>query len=138
MTPAQAGVLLAVLILGGVIGAVGQRLVRDVGTTPGTVTGLRGEGTLDDLPDGPVEVRAETLLLPGGYESTRTHGGPTFTIVEAGEIELTDATGTRRYRAGGFFFQAAGAEHTIRARSESRLSVIRLLAEGAEATVEVR
>ncbi|MCC6222368.1 MAG: hypothetical protein IT201_02625 [Thermoleophilia bacterium] len=136
MTPAQAGVLAGVLVLGGVIGALGQRLVRDVGTTPGTATGLRGGGTLAELPAGPVEVRAEVIALPEGYESTRAHGGPTFTIVEAGELEVADADGIRRYRSGGFFFQPAGVAHTIRALSGSRLSVIRLLPDGAEATTE--
>jgi mannose-6-phosphate isomerase-like protein (cupin superfamily) len=138
ITPGQAGAFIAALALGGVLGIVGDRLARDTGPMRATETVNRGEGTLADLPRGPVGVRAESERLPGGFESTRSHGGPTFSIVESGRVEIVDAGKARTYGPGDFFFQPQGHRYTIRILETATLSVVRLLPPGAVATTEVR
>jgi hypothetical protein len=138
LTPGQVGALIGALVLGGVIGAVGDRLTRDAGPMRAAETVKRGGGTLEELPAGPVKVLAESIRLPGGYESTQLHGGPTFNIVESGEIEIIDMGRARSYAAGDFFFEPEGRPHTIRVLETATLTVVRLLPPGAEATTEVR
>jgi hypothetical protein len=138
VTPGQLGALIGALVLGGVIGVLGNRLASDAGPMRATETVARGGGTLEDLPDGPVEVRAESLRLPAGFESTRLHGGPTFNIVQSGEVEIVEGGRARAYGPGEFFFEPAGRRHTIRVLETATIAVVRLLPPGAEATTEVR
>jgi quercetin dioxygenase-like cupin family protein len=122
------------LSVGVLIGVVGDRfLARDGDTTPA----LRGEGVLTGLPDGPVTVRAETVLLPSGYRSRHAHGGPTFNTIESGAVEIRDEHGTTLYDEGDFFFEPAGRPHQIRVLTDARLDVIRLLPPGAPETTEL-
>ena len=126
--------LSAALAAGVVSGVAGDRLFGDDDETAPT---LRGEGTLRDLPDGPVHVRAETVLLPAGFRSRHLHGGPTFNAVESGTIEIEDMLGTKVYRPGDFFFEPADHPHEIRVLTDARLDVVRLLPPGAPETTEL-
>lgn len=137
LTPGQLGALISALILGGIIGAVGDRLTNDSGPMRAAETVERGGGTLDELPAGPVEVFAESIRLPAGYQSTHFHPGPTFNIVESGEVEIIDEGRAQSYAAGDFFFEPGGRPHTIRALETTTLTVVRLIPPGAEATTEV-
>ena len=138
LTPGQLGALIGALVLGGVIGAVGDRLANDAGPMRAAETVARGGGTLKDLPDGPVGVLAESIRLPAGFESTHFHGGPTFNLVQSGEVEIVDEGIARIYGPGDFFFEPEGRPHTIRVLETSTIAVVRLLPPGAEATTEVR
>jgi quercetin dioxygenase-like cupin family protein len=138
LTPGLMGALIAALVLGGVLGVLGDRLASDAGPMRATETVNRGGGTLEELPAGPVAVRAESVRLPAGFESTHVHGGPTFNIVESGEVEIIEAGRARTFGAGDFFFEPEGQPHTIRVLETATLSVIRLLPQGAEGTTEVR
>ncbi|MGH3019785.1 MAG: cupin domain-containing protein [Gaiellaceae bacterium] len=125
----------AALCVGVVLGVVGDRLLRsDDETTPT----LRGEGMLSGLPDGPVTVRAETVLLAAGFRSRHVHGGPTFNTIESGTVEIQNVDGTNVYGPGDFFFEPAGRPHEIRVLTDTRLDVIRLLPPGAAETTELR
>jgi quercetin dioxygenase-like cupin family protein len=138
LTPGQLGALIGVLVLGGVIGAVGDRLTNDAGPMRAAETAAHGgSGTLEELPAGPVEVSAESVRLPAGYESTHFHGGPTFNIVESGKVEILDSGRAHSYVSGDFFFEPEGRPHTIRVLETATITVIRLLPPGAEATTEV-
>jgi len=137
VTPAQLGALIAALVLGGILGAVGLRLTDDSGPLRATETIERGGGTLETLPEAPVAVEAESIRYPAGFESTRTHGGPTFMIVQAGEVEIVEGGLARAYEAGEFFFREAARPYTMRILEAATLSVIRLLPPGAEATTEL-
>jgi quercetin dioxygenase-like cupin family protein len=130
--------LLAALVLGGVIGMVGDRLANDSGPMRATETVVRSEGTLETLPPGPVTVRAETVRLPAGFQSTHVHGGPTFNIVESGKVEIVEGGRAKSYGPGELFLEPAGREHTIRVVETATLSVIRLLPPGAEETTETQ
>jgi hypothetical protein len=126
---------IAVALLVGVgLGVIGDRLLVDDEAGPR----LRGGGTLRALPDAPVEVRAESVLLPTGFRSRHVHGGPTFNAVRSGEVEIEDQSGTTVYGAGQLFFEPADVPHAIHVLSEARLDVVRLLPPGAAATTEVR
>jgi quercetin dioxygenase-like cupin family protein len=127
-------VVSAALAAGMVVGVAGDRLL---GEDDGTAPTLRGEGTLRNLPDGPVHVRAQTVLLPAGFRSRHLHGGPTFNAVESGTIEIEDELGTNVYGPGDFFFEPGDHPHEIRALRDSRLDVVRLLPPGAPETTEL-
>jgi len=103
----------------------------------GTEPEVNGTGTLARLPAGPVEVQAETVRLGAGFRSRHVHGGPTFNLVRAGEVEIVEGDGRRRYRRGELFFEPAGRPHTIVVLEDARLDVLRLLPPGAPATEEV-
>lgn len=126
-----AAVLLA-LLLGMGVGVAVDRLAFD--SEP---PALRGGGTLRVLPEGPVEVVAESVRLPAGFRSRHVHGGPTINTVVSGRVEITDAAGTRRYGPGELFFEPGDAPHAIAVLTDARLDVVRLLPPGAEATTEV-
>jgi quercetin dioxygenase-like cupin family protein len=128
--------LVAVLAfaVGIVLGVAGDRLLGGDEESPAAV---RGGGTLSDLPRGPLEVRAETVVLSAGFRSRHVHGGPTFNTVESGRVEIEDENGTRVYEAGDFFFEPTEAPHSIRVLEDTKLEVVRLLPPGAEATTEL-
>jgi quercetin dioxygenase-like cupin family protein len=128
-----AAVTLLTLLLGAGLGVAFDRLVLDTGRRE-----LRGGGTLAALPDGPVTVRTETVRLADGFRSRHVHGGPTLNTVVSGRVEITDASGVRRYGPGELFFELGGAAHSIHVLEAARLDVIRLLPPGAEATTELR
>jgi quercetin dioxygenase-like cupin family protein len=98
---------------------------------------LIGEGTLASLPRGSVSVRAETVVLPAGFESRHFHGGPTFNFVEAGSVAITNEGQRVVHDEGGFFFEPARRPHTIRVLEDATLRVVRLLPPGAAATTEL-
>jgi quercetin dioxygenase-like cupin family protein len=122
------------LAAGVVVGVVGDRILGGDDTSPA----LRGEGMLTGLPDGPVAVRAETVVLAAGFRSRHVHGGPTFNTIESGTVEIQDERGTNVYGPGDFFFEPAGRPHEIRVLRDARLDVIRLLPPGAAETTELR
>lgn len=121
------GLCLGVLIGGAAVGLLGA----DHEPPP-----LRGAGTLEEVPDGPVEVVAETVRIPAGFTNRHVHGGPTFNTVRSGLVVITDdgEERGRRYGAGDFFFEPADSPHTIEALEDTRIDVLRLLPEGAPAT----
>ena len=138
LTPGLSGALIGALVVGGILGVAGDRLAGDSGPMRATETAVQGGGTLETLPPGPVAVRAESVRLPAGFQSTHVHGGPTFNIVESGKVEIVEGGKAKSYGPGDFFFEPAGREHTIRVVETATLSVIRLLPPGAEETTEVR
>jgi quercetin dioxygenase-like cupin family protein len=117
--------------------AVGAAVALVAGRDGADRQALRGGGVLASLPDGPVHVVAESVRLPDGFRSRHRHGGPTFTIVVSGEVEIHDDGGTKRYRPEELFFKPAGRVHELRVLADARLDVIRLLPPGAAATTEV-
>jgi quercetin dioxygenase-like cupin family protein len=122
------------LVVGVSIGVAADRLLASESSERPR---LIREGSLAELPSGPVQVRAETVVLPSGFRSRHRHGGPTFNFVESGEVAITD-DGTRlTHTAGGFFFEPAGRPHTISVLQDATLRVVRLLPPGVEATTEV-
>jgi quercetin dioxygenase-like cupin family protein len=127
-------VVVFVFAAGVVFGVGGDRLFGRGDQSPPAV---RGGGMLSNVPEGPLEVRAETVLLPAGFRSQHLHGGPTFNSVASGSVEIEDEDGTQVYEAGEFFFEPAEAPHTIRVLADARLDVVRLLPPGAPATTEL-
>jgi len=123
-------------LLGVALGFVGGRLTQD-DAGPQEPAGLIAEGELASVPNGPLAVRAERVVLPAGFQSQHRHGGPTFNFVDAGTVVIESGGGERRYREGGFFFEPAQRVHTITVLDDARLRVIRLLPPGVEATTEV-
>jgi quercetin dioxygenase-like cupin family protein len=127
-----AAATLLALVLGAGLGIAFDRVALDSERPE-----LRGGGTLSALPDGPVEVRAETVRLATGFRSRHVHGGPTLNTVVSGLVEIADADGVHRYGPGELFFEPGGAPHSILVLETARLDVVRLLPPGAEATTEV-
>lgn len=96
---------------------------------------LAGGGTLDEVPEGPVEVVAETVRLRAGFRNRHHHGGPTFNHIISGLIRLTAEDGTTtEYGAGDFFFEPADRPHTIEVLDPVRIDVLRLVPDGREPT----
>jgi hypothetical protein len=122
------------LALGAGLAVAGDRLASD---TSGARPEVVATGTLRTLPPAPVQVRAETVVLPSGFRSRHRHGGPTFNFVESGSVEIVDDRGRALYRRGDFFFEPAARAHTITVLEDATLRVVRLLPPGAEATTEV-
>jgi hypothetical protein len=103
----------------------------------GEGAGVIAEGELAKVPDAPLTVRAERVVLPAGFQSQHIHGGPTFNFVDAGTVVIESAGREQRYDKEGFFFEPARNVHTITVLDDARLRVVRLLPPGAEATTEV-
>ena len=134
--PARTVALAATVLVAVVVGFAGGRLSRgeEAADEPAA---LIGQGQLSALPEAPVEVRAERVVLPAGFVSRHLHGGPTFNFVDAGTVVIESAGERVRYEAGGFFFEPGRRVHSITVLDDARLRVIRLLPPGAEATTEV-
>jgi hypothetical protein len=115
------------------VGAIGSRAFGEETERPS----IRGGGVLDELPEGPVDVRFETVRLGAGFRSRHLHGGPTLNIVVEGRVEITDAGGTRTFGPGEAFFEPGARPHSILVLESARLDVVRLLPPDAEATTEV-
>jgi quercetin dioxygenase-like cupin family protein len=122
------------LVVGLSLGVAGDRLLASESAISPRV--IR-EGTLGQVPPGPLRVRAETVVLPSGFRSRHRHGGPTFNFVEAGEVAIDDDGSRVLHAEGGFFFEPAGRPHTISVLEDATLRVVRLLPPGVEATTEV-
>lgn len=96
---------------------------------------LQGGGTLEEVPEGPVDVLAETVRLGTGFRNRHDHGGPTFNHIISGSVRLTAEDGTTtEYGAGDFFFEPADRPHTIEVLDPVRIDVLRLVPEGREPT----
>jgi quercetin dioxygenase-like cupin family protein len=130
-------VAVGALAVGVLIGFAGGRS-GDEDSLPAEAAGLIAQGELASVPDGPVAVRAERVVLPAGFRSRHRHGGPTFNFVDVGAVLIESGGRERRYDEGGFFFEPALHVHTITVLDDARLRVIRLLPPGVEATTEVR
>ena len=130
--------LVAAVLLGTVIGA-GAVLTMAMPdrSSAADLPPLSSSGVLDDLPEAPVEVVAETVRLPAGFVSTHVHGGPTFNTVLEGAVEIHDDGVTTRYETGDFFFEPADSPHRVTALDDARIHVLRLLPPGVPATTEV-
>lgn len=124
------------LVLGIMLGFVGGRFTAGEAQRDET-PGLIAEGELASVPDGPVAVRADRVVLPSGFSSQHFHGGPTFNFVDAGTVVIESGGRQRRYGEGGFFFEPARRVHSIKVLDDARLRVIRLLPPGVDATTEV-
>lgn len=124
------------LILGGFLGILFDHIAARE-TALEAQSGVRGRGVLQSLPAGPVNVIAETIVLPLGYEQSQRNGGPTFTFVQRGSLEVVTAGVATEYGPGSFFFEPGGRAHTIRALENTRIDVLRLLPPGVEATTEL-
>ncbi len=133
---AAAGIALTTLLIGGFLGILFDHIAARE-TAQESVSKVLDRGTLQSLPAGPVSVVAETIVLPLGYEQSQRNGGPTFTFVQRGSLEVVTAGVTTEYGPGSFFFEPGGRAHTIRALENSRIDVLRLLPPGVEATTEL-
>jgi quercetin dioxygenase-like cupin family protein len=133
-TVVTSALIVTALLMGAAIGAGAALALAE--PEPPALPPVRGEGVLDELPGPPVEVLAETVRLPAGFESTHVHGGPTFNTVLEGEVEIREDGVTTVYGVGDFFFEPADFPHRITALSTARIHVLRLLPPGAPATVE--
>jgi quercetin dioxygenase-like cupin family protein len=123
------------LIVGVLVGfGVAQLTESSSNDSPGVIAG----GALERLPRGRVQVRAERVSLPAGFESRHFHGGPTFNFVDAGAVFIESGGRRLQYRSGDFFFEPARRVHSITVLDDARLRVVRLLPQGVEATTEVR
>ncbi len=133
---AAVGLALAMLIVGGFLGILFDHIAARE-TASESLSRVRGSGTLQSLPAGPVRVVAESIILPQNYESSQRNGGPTFTFVQSGTLEVVTAGVAKEYGTGTFFFEPAGQAHTIRALENTRIDVLRLLPPGTEGTTEL-
>jgi Cupin domain len=127
-------VAVVALAVGAALGVTGDRVLAD---DEGSGPVLQGGGTLQALPDAPVEVRGESVFLPAGFRSRHIHGGPTFNAVRTGTVEIEDESRKEVYGPGDFFFEPADSPHSIHVLADARLDVVRLLPPGAAATTEV-
>jgi quercetin dioxygenase-like cupin family protein len=121
------------LVAGALVGfGVAQLTESGSNQSPGVIA----EGALERLPPGRVQVRAERVSLPAGFESRHFHGGPTFNFVDAGAVRIDSGGRRAQYQSGDFFFEPARRVHTITVLDDARLRVVRLLLPGVEATTE--
>lgn len=123
------------LVVGAALGFAGGRL-SDAPPDESDTAEAIAEGVLERLPGGPVQVRAERVVLPAGFHSRHFHGGPTFNFVDSGTVVIESDGRRLRHEKGGFFFEPAGRVHAITVLEDTRLRVIRLLPPGVEATTE--
>ena len=124
------------IVLAAALGFAGGRLTAEESRADQRAA-IIAQGELQRLPESPVQVRAERVVLPAGFISRHRHGGPTFNFVDAGAVVIESAGQRTRYDAGGFFFEPAQRVHSITVLHDARLRVVRLLPPGVEATTEV-
>ena len=136
-TPKQLAVVFVAFVLGGVAAVLVERAVEGSGPMRAQQTVAQAVGTLSEAPPPPFRVVAERIRLPADFTSTRYHGGPTFTFVDSGQIEVEVDGETARYEGGAFFFLPAGQVHTVTVLDTTQLAVLRLLPPDAEPTTEV-
>jgi quercetin dioxygenase-like cupin family protein len=123
------------LVAGAALGFAGGRLSEAPPDESDSAKVIAG-GVLEQLPGGPVQVRAERVVLPAGFSSRHFHGGPTFNFVDSGTVSIESDGRRVRHEKGDFFFEPAGRVHAITVLDDARLRVIRLLPPGVEATTE--
>jgi hypothetical protein len=139
VTPRELGFACAALVLGGVLAIVVDRALEDQGPMRAQETVVEAPvQTLEETPTAPVQVLADRVRLPEGFESRRFHGGPTFTFVDAGRVEVEIDGNATTYGPGAFYSVPAGQVYTLRVLDTAVLATVRLLEPGAEATTEVR
>ena len=127
------------LVAGGILAILVERALSDPGPMRATETVAEAPvGTLEDVPQPPVNVLAERIRLPARFQSTRYHGGPTFAFVDYGRVEIELDERTTVYGPGAFFMIPEGQVYTLRVLDTAQLGILRLLEPGAEATTEVR
>lgn len=123
------------LVVGLALGVGGTNLLRKAAEARAP---FGAAGKLESLPQGPVDVTAETVKLPQGFTDRHEHGGPTFNFVVVGQVRITEENGSvRELGPGQFFFEPADLPHTIEVLSDARLDVLRLVPPGAEATTSL-
>jgi quercetin dioxygenase-like cupin family protein len=140
MTAQQAGIAVAAFVIGGILAIVVERAIGESGPMRATDTLVQAPtGTLEaeDVPRAPVRVVAERVRLPAGFESNRSHGGPTFLFVDFGRIQVEGLGSPTSYGAGAFFFVTAGEPYFIRAVETTQIAILSLLPPGAEAKTEL-
>jgi len=139
ITPAVAGAVVAAFVIGGIVAVVMERFIgQDTGTVPGAETVLEAPvATVETVPNGPLNVVANTIHLPAGYSSTTLNNGPTFTFVDVGRVEVTTGEQTSVYATGAFFYQEEGRVYTLRVLNEAQLSIVHLLPPGEQPTTTV-
>jgi hypothetical protein len=131
--------VLAAFVLGGVVGVVADRATSDPGPMRGTETVAQAPiETLEEAPEPPLRVFAETVRLPDGFESRRVHGGPAFTFVLLGRVEIERGERRAIYGPGAFFFVPEGELYTLRVLDTAQVATLRLVPPGAQPTTEVR
>jgi hypothetical protein len=139
VTPRELAFACGALVLGGVLAIVVDRALEDEGPMRAQETVVEAPvRTLEEIPAAPVRVLADRVRLPEGFESRRFHGGPTFTFVDAGRVEVEIDGNRTTYGPGAFYSIPAGQVYTLRVLDTAGLSTVRLLEPGAEATTEVR
>jgi quercetin dioxygenase-like cupin family protein len=138
-TPRQLAIACGAFVLGGILAIVVDRALQDQGPMRALETVVEAPvGTLEEIPAAPARVLADRVRLPQGFESRRFHGGPTFTFVDAGRIEVEIDGNTTTYGPGAFYFVPGGQVYTLRVLDTAGLATVRLLEPGTEATTEVR
>jgi quercetin dioxygenase-like cupin family protein len=140
ITAHQAGAVVAAFVIGGILAIIVERAIGVSGPMRATDTLVQAPtGTLEaeDLPRAPVRVVAERVRLPAGYESTRSHGGPTFLFIDYGRIQVEGSGSPTSYGAGAFFFVTAGEPYSLRAVETTQIASLSLLPPGAEAKTEL-
>jgi quercetin dioxygenase-like cupin family protein len=137
-TSRQLGLLCAAFVLGGILAILVDRALEDSGPMRAQETVAEAPvGTLEETPGPPVEVAADRVRLPGGFESRRFHAGPVFVFVDAGQVEVEREGQATEYGPGAFFFVPGGEVYTLSVLDTAVLSTVRLLEPGAEPTTEV-
>lgn len=125
-------------LVGGLVAAVA---LVGLGTLLGghrTPPDVQARGTLANVPEGRVEVLAETVRLRAGFSERHLHGGPTFNRVVSGRVQLTEEDGrVVDVEAGGFFFEPGDRPHTIEVLEDVRMDVVRLIPEGRQPTTSL-
>jgi mannose-6-phosphate isomerase-like protein (cupin superfamily) len=135
----QVAAVFVAFVLGGILAIVVDRAVGDSGPMRAQETIAQAPiGTLETVPGAPLRIFAERVRLPSGFRSTRYHGGPTFSFVDFGRIQVEVDGQTATYGPGAFFFVPAGQLHTVRVVETTQLAILRMIPPGEDATTEVR
>jgi hypothetical protein len=126
VTPRQAAIVIAAFVLGGVAAFAAERLTRDTGTNPASETIARLDTTIAELGESGVAVQAQVVRLPEGFVQRRTPEGSTLNLVQAGRIEIEDASGSTTYVPGASFLSRVGETYTISVLVDATITVIDL------------